>query len=191
MLKTRLTRYAEGRKKTMTNSPNPYDGVPSYGAYSNDPYGQDPNRLVPNDRPGAGRRLAGTLIDGIIIGLISNAIASLAGVDITGFDTGGVFTMSLITIVVWLAARVGSEVAWGASPGKRLLGMKVVTADGSNPDAVSSLKRNSWYVGQIVPLVGFFVYVGLMIFIGVGIANDPEKRSWFDKLGDLTVVRTR
>ncbi|WP_312978764.1 hypothetical protein [Corynebacterium sp.] len=48
----------------MTNS-NPYDGVPSYGAYNNDPYGQDPNRLVPNNRPGAGRRLGATLIDGV------------------------------------------------------------------------------------------------------------------------------
>lgn len=175
----------------MTNTPNPYDGVPSYGAYSNDPYGQDPNRLVPNDRPGAGRRLAGTLIDGIIIAIISNAIASLAGVDLTDLGTGSMFTMSLITIVVWLIARVGSEVAWGASPGKRILGMKVVTADGSNPDAVSSLKRNSWIVSQIIPVVGGLVQIALQIFIGVGIANDPEKRSWFDKLGNLTVVRSR
>ncbi|MGV0869185.1 RDD family protein [Corynebacterium kalidii] len=175
----------------MTNTPNPYDGVPPYGAYTNDPYGQDPNRLVPNDRPGAGRRLAGTLIDGIIIAIISNAIASLAGVDLTDLGTGSMFTMSLITIVVWLIARVGSEVAWGASPGKRILGMKVVTADGSNPDAVSSLKRNSWIVSQIIPFVGGLVQIALQIFIGVGIANDPEKRSWFDKLGNLTVVRSR
>lgn len=100
------------------------------------------------------------------------------------------FLAAVIGIIIWFAARVGSEVTWGASPGKRLLGMKVVAADGSNPDAVASLKRNSWYAAQIVPFLGYFVYIALAIFIGVGIANDPEKRSWFDKLGNLTVVRT-
>ncbi|MEJ6550006.1 RDD family protein [Corynebacterium sp. USCH3] len=171
----------------MTNSSNPYDGVPSYGAYNNDPYGQDPNRLVPNNRPGAGRRLAGTFIDGVIIALISTAITSLLGVDSSDLGTGSLFTTSLVMIIVWL---VGSEVAWGASPGKRILGMKVVTADGSNPDAVASLKRNSWIISQIIPIVGGLVQIALQIFIGVGIANDPEKRSWFDKLGNLSVVRT-
>lgn len=174
----------------MTNNSNPYDGVPSYGSYNNDPYGQDPNRLVPDNRPGAGRRLGATLIDILIIGFISSAIASLVGVDTTSLEIGSMFVVSLITIVIWIVARVGSEVAWGASPGKRILGMKVVTADGANPDFASSLKRNSRYITQIVPYLGFFVYFGLMIFIGVGIANDPEKRSWFDKLGNLSVVRT-
>lgn len=174
----------------MTNNSNPYDGVPSYGAYNNDPYGQDPNRMVPNDRPGAGRRLGATLIDGVIIALISTAITSLVGVDSADISAGSMFTTSLVMIIVWLLARVGSEVAWGASPGKRILGMKVVTADGSNPDAVASLKRNSWIISQIIPFIGGLVQIGLMIFIGVRIANDPEKRSWFDKLGDLSVVRT-
>ena len=176
----------------MTNNSNPYDGVPSYGSYNNDPYGQDPNRMVPKDRPGAGRRLWGTLIDGVIIALISTAITSLIGVDISDPGIGSAFTTSLVMIIIWLLARVGSEVAWGASPGKRILGMKVVTADGSNPDAVASLKRNSWIIAQIIPLfIGSLVQIGLMIFIGVRIANDPEKRSWFDKLGNLTVVRTQ
>ncbi|MGN0096153.1 MAG: RDD family protein [Corynebacterium sp.] len=175
----------------MTNNSNPYDGVPSYGAYNNDPYGQDPNRLVPNNRPGAGRRLGATLIDGVIIALISTAITSLVGVDSADISAGSMFTTSLVMIIVWLIARVGSEVAWGASPGKRILGMKVVTADGSTPDAVASLKRNSWIISQIIPFIGGLVQIALQIFIGVGIANDPEKRSWFDKLGNLTVVRTQ
>ncbi|MGP9724811.1 RDD family protein [Corynebacterium sp. AOP40-9SA-29] len=176
----------------MTNNPNPnpYDGVPSYGAYNNNPYGQDANHLVPNPRPGAGRRLGATLIDMIIIGIIATAITSLAGIETASLDPGPMFVSSLISLIVWFIARVGSEVAWGATPGKRLLGMKVVTADGSNPDAVSSLKRNSWYAAQIIPFVGFFVYLGLAIFIGVKISNDPEKRSWFDKFGDLSVIRT-
>lgn len=176
----------------MTNNPNPnpYDGVPSYGSYNNDPYGQDPNNLVPNPRPGAGRRLVATLIDGVIIGIISSIILSLFGVGSTDLDTGSILSTSLVMVILWLIARVGSEVAWGATPGKRLLGMKVVTADGSNPDAVSSLKRNSWYAAMIIPMLGGLIVFGLQIFIGVGISKDPEKRSWFDKFGDLSVIRT-
>jgi len=167
-------------------------GIPSYGAYAGQGgFNNDPNQLIPgSDRPGAGRRFAGFLIDSILIGIVGGVIGSLAGIDITG-GVGATFLFSLITIILWFIVRVGSEVAWGGSPGKRILGMKVVGPTGERLDAQASLKRNAWYAAGIIPAVGGLVQLGLGIWIGVGISGDPQKRSYFDKFSDAAVVRSK
>jgi uncharacterized RDD family membrane protein YckC len=202
------------------NNQNPYDpensssGLPSYNDYSqgagenynqayNDGYGEpngagfeqfpdtgDQQYLASNELPGVGRRFAGFLIDSIIIGIISGALGSLIGVYPPSTETGDVLMTSALVLVVWFIARVGSDVTWGGTPGKRILKMKVVTPAGDPVDAMASLKRNLWVITQIIPIIGGLVQLVIGIVIMFSIDKDPQKQSFNDKFSGTKVIRT-
>lgn len=167
------------------------EGMPSYENYST-PDGQygDPNQLLPESNlPGVGRRFAGYIIDSLIIGIIASVLGRLIGVEASA-ETGSMFAFSLLTVILWLVLRSLSEAQWGGTPGKRWLGMKVVNDSGSNPDFMTALKRNVWYAGSLIPILGWFIQVGLSIWIAVSISNSAEKRSVMDKFANASVVRS-
>ena len=77
------------------------------------------------------------------------------------------------TVMVWML--------WSASPGKILLGLKIVDADtGDNIDLKQSIIR---YVGYFPAM--------MVLFIGIfWVAFDKRKQGWHDKMANTVVIRT-
>ena len=77
------------------------------------------------------------------------------------------------TVAVWML--------WSASPGKILLGLKIVDADtGENIDLKQSIIR---YVGYFPAM--------MVLFIGIfWVAFDKRKQGWHDKMANTVVIRT-
>ncbi|WP_374664100.1 RDD family protein [Acinetobacter sp.] len=79
----------------------------------------------------------------------------------------------LYTIIVWLL--------WSASPGKILLGMKIVDAEtGQNLDLKQSIIR----------YVGYFPAMMVMMIGIIWIAFDKRKQGWHDKMANTVVIRS-
>ncbi|CRZ14423.1 RDD family protein [Mycolicibacterium neworleansense] len=156
--------------------PPPYGGqVP--GGYP-PPYGtQTPG--------GLGRRFFARVIDGIIVGIVAFFLSfitdSLSNYWVTGLFSG------LLMFVYF----VGLEVATGATPGKKLLGLAVHGAGNTpKPTAKESAIRNAFTLLPIIPFVGGFLGIIAMIVIAVTISASPTKQGKHDELaGGTQVVR--
>jgi uncharacterized RDD family membrane protein YckC len=171
----------------------PQDPGNPYGAY---PGGADQQFLGGSTLPGAGIRLGGYIIDVILVGIVSFIIGLLfGGYSNDTVSTGTTALLSIISIILWLAYRIGMEVSTGATLGKMALGLKVVDANGNHLTAQASFMRNLWYlVGSlvaIVPFIGWLLSLAVYIALGVTISKDPQKQSYTDKWGNAYVVRSR
>ena len=77
------------------------------------------------------------------------------------------------TVAVWML--------WSASPGKILLGLKIVDADtGENIDLKQSIIR---YVGYFPAMMALFIGIFWVAF-------DKRKQGWHDKMANTVVIRT-
>jgi len=139
---------------------------------------------VPLDLPiaGAGTRSLAAFIDYFVLGLIMAVCA------ITAIVVGGYLNLKSFW---WAAALVfalflleygffaGCEIAMaGQTLGKRLVGLRVVSAHGSRPSRAALLIRNA------VRLVDLLIGVPLMAF-------DRNARRIGDRLAGTLVIRTR
>lgn len=175
--------------------------LPSYNAYTaagaagpaND-YSYTP--MAGSPYPGPGIRLGALLIDFIAVWIVT-VIISLIFVDYGSgtISIGSQIIMQFVSLVIWLAYRVGMEVTTGASLGKMALGLKAVDAGGATLSAQDSLMRNLWYVLSavvgMVPFIGWLLNLGVYIAVGVTISNDRFNQSFSDKWGRAYVVRSR
>jgi len=88
---------------------------------------------------------------------------------------GLVFLATVLTVLYYTITT-----ARGATVGKKVFGMRVVTADGQNIGFGRSLLRHT---------VGYFVS-GLVFGLGfLWIGFDPHKQGWHDKIAGTYVVR--
>ncbi len=87
----------------------------------------------------------------------------------------------LISMCLTLAYNVYFVSTRGATPGKMVLGLKIIRSDGSPVSAGRALGR---YLGYILS--------GLILYIGFIIAGfDSEKRALHDHLADTRVIYTK
>ena len=122
------------------------------------------------------RRFVAILLDGIILFflMISFIIAFLAitsrdpPYDFIGYLSGFVYT-----IVFWTAL--------GRTPGKMLMGIKIIKVDGTSIGIVRSFLR---YIGYIVSLITIFI--GYLMIIWAS-----EHRGLHDKIAGTVVVKVR
>lgn len=182
-------------------------GQQGYGAYPT-----TGNEMAPNGQyTSAGKRFLGYLIDFILIQLIVGGIltyfiageaisewyqASMdaieAGVEAPDVPYGSLATASILSLVVWFAYRILMETAKGGSLGHLALGNRVINANGTNPTALESFKRNSWFL--VLSLLGALnmlgILLGLVLYIalGVTISRSPIKQSFADKWAGTVVV---
>nr|WP_074132965.1 RDD family protein [Mycolicibacterium houstonense] len=86
---------------------------------------------------------------------------------------------------------VGLEVATGATPGKKLLGLAVHGAGNTpKPTAKESAIRNAFTLFPIIPFVGGLLGIIAMIVIAVTISASATKQGKHDELaGGTQVVR--
>ncbi len=136
-----------------------------------------------------GRRLGAYFFDllaplialSVILGV--SGAAAFAGV-LTGTRAGadaGVGGGLLLAFLLWVAYVIWALVlfARGTTPGKRLLGMRVVKADGRNAGFFTMLARE--WIGK--PISGLFFLLGYL-----WILFDRDSQGWHDKLVSTYVV---
>jgi len=131
---------------------------------------------------GVGLRAVATIIDAILLFIIGYAIALL-----TGGTTGTGFELQGVPMFIWLAIGIGYyvvlEARFGATLGKRILGLKVVRLEGGGPiDWQASIVRN------LLRLVdGFFFYlVGAIV-----VWTSAKKQRLGDKVAGTVIVRAQ
>lgn len=196
-----------GNPEASPQQPYGQQGQQGYGAYPT-----TGNEMAPNGQyTSAGKRFLGYLIDFILIQLIVGGLltyfiageainewiqasvdAAQAGVEAPDMPYGSLATASILSLVVWFAYRILMETAKGGSLGHMALGNRVINANGTNPTALESFKRNSWFL--VLSLLGALnmlgILLGLVLYIalGVTISRSPIKQSFADKWAGTVVV---
>lgn len=130
-------------------------------------------------------RLIAYIIDGIIIFVVTailGVIAALAFVA-TGslFFFGGIWLtfglFGLLSILYFIIL----DIAWGATIGKRLMGLKVQTANGAKITFMQSIIRN---ISKI-----FWVFLFLDWLIAIVTAGPDKRQKLTDRWAGTTVVQ--
>jgi uncharacterized RDD family membrane protein YckC len=124
------------------------------------------------------------------LGILGNA-AALPGSDLVGARTPLVQVLALVGVVVgfglaWVVVRIVATAWTGRTPGKWLLGLRVV--DEANPTTPPRLAKAAlrWLVPQVssaVPLPG----TGAVVYAPV--LKDPWRRGLHDRAAGTVVVR--
>lgn len=132
------------------------------------------------------RRFFARVIDGILVAIVAFFLSfvtdSLSSYWVTGLFTG------LLMFVYF----VGFEVATGATPGKKMLGLTVRgPANAPKPTLGQSAIRNAFTLLPVVPYVGGFLGVIAIVVIAVTVSGSATKQGKHDELaGGTQVVRT-
>ena len=136
---------------------------------------------------GIGRRAVGIIIDGIVLMIANFALGMifggiLGGATSTGFSlTGGpAFLLMGLSLLIGFGYFIYLEGTYGTTPGKRLVGLKVVMEDGTPCSISAAAVRN---VLRVVD--GIFFYLVGAIFIGIS----DKKQRLGDRVADTLVVR--
>jgi uncharacterized RDD family membrane protein YckC len=124
-------------------------------------------------------------IDGIIVGVANLAISLLLrmsfglGAGKAGFVAGGVVLVFAINTAFAVLYEAGFLVRNGATPGKMILGLRVVTADGGPISWGRAIARYfGYWLDTITLLIGYIMA-----------AFDSEKRALHDHICGTRVVR--
>jgi uncharacterized RDD family membrane protein YckC len=134
---------------------------------------------------GFGRRLLATLTDGVLLAAFTFIAAfaiGFVGVFIQMFNPYEPLPIPQLIVAVGIVISVIYYVrAWstsGQTVGKTLLGVKVVTKDGSYPSGGKAFLR---YIGYLVS--------GIVLSIGfLWVAFDRKRQGWHDKIAGTYVI---
>ncbi len=155
----------------------------NYGAQPG-PYGPPGGYRPSGAEPGGlGLRFLARFIDGIIVAVVSFLLAfavdSVTDIWITGLFSG------VLTFAYFLLF----EITQGWTPGKKILGLRVLGPGGApKPTAQQSAIRNAFTLLAIIPFVGGVLGVIAYIVIAVTINNSPTKQGKHDELAGGTQV---
>lgn len=129
---------------------------------------------------GVGLRAVATIIDTVLLGVIGYLIAMFSGgTTAAGFQLQG--APFFLWLVILLVYYIVMEARFGATIGKRLIGLKVVKLDAGAPvDWQASIVRN------VLRLVDglFFYLVGAIV-----VWNSGKKQRLGDRIAGTVVVR--
>ncbi len=133
-------------------------------------------------------RLIALIIDGIIVGIpvaIIWTIISLALIFADPFllTWGGWLLLPLIFGILWVLYFVILDVAWGATIGKRLLGLQVQTVNGGKVPFDKAFIRN---ISKI-----YWIFLILDWLIAVVTPGTDKRQKFTDRIAGTTVVSTR
>jgi uncharacterized RDD family membrane protein YckC len=130
-------------------------------------------------------RLIALVIDGIILGVIASILWSFIFVSLlfTGVLLGYSYPLifPLIVGVLMVLYFAFFEVTWGATLGKRLLGLQVQTTDGGKIGFDKSIIRNISKIYWILLLLDWIV--------AVATPGDDRRQKYTDRIAGTTVVQ--
>ena len=128
-----------------------------------------------------GRRIGAALLDFVVLFLLFFVLALLIG-DTQADDGNASVSLNGAPALIWIALSLlyyfGAEAATGRTLGKRLLGLRVATADGGRPGAGAIAVRT---LLRLIDGLGFYL-VGLIAVLATG-----QRRQ---RLGDLAAKTT-
>jgi uncharacterized RDD family membrane protein YckC len=116
---------------------------------------------------GFGRRLAALTVDW----LLGYALAVL----VSGVDAIGGPSFSWVVMGVWAVLTTVGVALFGATPGKRLLGIRVTSADAAAVIGIPRALVRTVLVALVLP----------------PLVRDGDGRGWHDRVARTVVVRTR
>ncbi len=116
-------------------------------------------------------RLGALIIDNVILWAVGGIVGSIIGESILGIGIGFILGISY-NWYFWTKNN-------GQTPGKALLGIRVVKANGGKIDTITAVVR---YVGYYINT--FLLFIGWAWSIW-----DPKKQGFHDKLAGTLVVR--
>jgi uncharacterized RDD family membrane protein YckC len=131
---------------------------------------------------GVGLRAVAVIIDTILLFLVAYAMAlATGGVTGTGFQlTGGPM---FIWLAIGIAYYIVLEAQFGATLGKRIVGLKVVKLDGGGPiDWQASIVRN---LLRLVDGIFFYLVGAIMVW------TSNQKQRLGDKVASTVIVRAK
>lgn len=141
---------------------------------------------------GLGPRFGARLLDALIVFIPASLVLGLAGIGM-GDGVGGLaldgWLFNAITSLLWFGYYVYFESTRGATLGKKLLNLRVVSADGSSPSTEAAAKRNIWMLFGIVPIVGGLAQFVALVVIAVTINSGPHNRGKHDEFAGTGVLR--
>ena len=128
---------------------------------------------------GVGLRCIDGILDFIVLFIIGSVIAFITGqTTADGFELHGMsaFTWWLIGLVYYVAF----EVAMGATPGKMLLGLRVIKTDGAVCDLKAAIIRN------VCRIVDNFLAIGVFLML-----FSKRNQRFGDRLAGTIVVKAK
>ncbi|OGG44546.1 MAG: hypothetical protein A3F84_03635 [Candidatus Handelsmanbacteria bacterium RIFCSPLOWO2_12_FULL_64_10] len=153
--------------------------------------------MIPGEKAGVRPRAWALLIDLIVLSIIQVvAVALLQGAWIAGFN-----------LLVWIAYSVTFDGGRGATPGKILLGLKIVRTDGSAVDyhqafvrclvkvipllLFSSLTSYAFFAQNPTLLRAGLVAAGLLfpLLSAIAVARHPCRQAPHDRAARTCVIR--
>lgn len=132
------------------------------------------------ERIGVGLRAVATLIDTILLMVVGYVIAIFSGdTSAAGFHLQGVpFFLWIVVAVVYYTVM---EARWGATLGKRLVGLKVVKLEAGAPiDWQASIVRN---VLRLVDGLVFYLVGAILVW------TSGNKQRLGDRVAGTVVIR--
>jgi len=125
-------------------------------------------------------RVVAYIIDGIIVGVVGLIVDVIFRANPNDPSSAGYGIANLINFLIGVAYFVGFWTYWSATPGQRVLKLKVVDANTMQPIGVG--KALLRYIGLIVSF--------LVCFVGViWVAFDARKQGWMDKIAGTVVLQ--
>lgn len=130
-----------------------------------------------------GQRAIAVIIDSILFGILAMILfVVVIGGSISSGNFAAAGILPLVLSVVFLVLYILMEGLWGTTPGKKLIGIKIVDDRGQVPGIVKALIRN---ILRIVDSLPTLYIIGIVLIY----SNDDNQRLG-DMVADTYVVRT-
>ncbi len=131
--------------------------------------------------PTLAARLGARVLDVIVVVVLSLALGQIIGF---GYD------WLILGAGLILGYFVAGDTLFGATLGKRALGLRVITAAGGRPSAAQALRRELFVIVGAVPFIGPILALGIWLWMLVTIRSSPLAQGPHDHLaGGTRVVR--
>lgn len=146
---------------------------------------------------GPWQRIFARILDGVPF-VVLGIVAALALPYFKGNDTAVTVLMVavLLAVVGFVIYQLVIMTRHGQSIGKKLLGIRVVTAEGDNPGFVRYVLKREFLYNIILSLVSFIPFVGPLVNWGATLACvvmlflvERNRRTLQDMLADTLVVK--
>lgn len=152
----------------------------------------DDRRAAGVDAPigGAGRRIGARLIDLAINVAVIILLTGVIDGDLE--DTTPSALATLAALVFTAGYEIILTTIFGGTVGKLLLGLRVTEIDGTTPPSpLVATRRWGPNVLTLLPVLGQFIGLIILVLSLAWITSDPQRRSVFDRAGPTYVIRVR
>jgi uncharacterized RDD family membrane protein YckC len=126
-------------------------------------------------------RIVARVIDAVILVVVGGAVGLAMDFNVLWLVLQAVMVFAYFVVL---------DVAWGTTPGKRLLGLRVTGPGGASPTAGQAAAREAFTLLGAIPFAGPLLALIAWIVIVVTVAKSPQGQGAHDTLAGGTRVVT-